>query len=143
MAVGRWATLGAALFCLLNLTTGVVPGGLIGIACGATLGAVVSGLIISLHSKRPYFAIAFVLVVALGGYAALHHAQPKSVAEARQEAVRRYPQLGVPNSPLNREFVARYNRYQATNRDYFKKAEWPLTLAAESQAAIDQAPRGN
>jgi hypothetical protein len=64
-----------------------------------------------------------------------------SVAAAQQEAVKRYPQLGVVNSPLNREFVARYKKLQATNPDYFKPSNWPLTLAAECEAAIKQKPQ--
>ena len=64
-----------------------------------------------------------------------------SVAAAQQEAVKRYPQLAVVNSPLNREFVTRYKQLQATNPDYFKQSNWPLTLAAECEAAIKQKPQ--
>jgi hypothetical protein len=65
----------------------------------------------------------------------------ESVVAAQQEAVKRYPQLGVVNSPLNREFVTRYKQLQATNPDYFKQSNWPLTLAAECEAAVNQTPQ--
>ncbi len=59
-------------------------------------------------------------------------------AEAQRRALAMYPQLAVPNSALNREFVARYHHYQVTNKDYFKDPNWPLKLAVECQSAIKQ-----
>ena len=59
-----------------------------------------------------------------------------SVEEAQRRALELHPALGIANSPLNREFVARYKKYQVTNKDYFRDPRWPLTLADESQAAI-------
>jgi hypothetical protein len=57
-------------------------------------------------------------------------------AEGRREALRLYPELGVPNSPLNREFVIRYNSYQRLQPDVFQNPAWPVILVKESAAAI-------
>lgn len=58
---------------------------------------------------------------------------------ARDRAMLAFPQLAVLNSPLNREFVRRYNLYQKEHREYFEDPDWPTKLARESAAAI--APR--
>lgn len=83
-----------------------------------------------------------VIVVVVIGFIAYRSLRPPSVEEARRRAVQQYPALGVANSPLNREFLTRYHHYQATNQAYFNDKEWPLHLAAESQAAIDQSQAG-
>jgi uncharacterized membrane protein YqaE (UPF0057 family) len=60
------------------------------------------------------------------------------VEAAKRRAVTAYPQLGVANSPLNREFVRRYQEYQQTRPDYFDDPEWPTKLANESFDAIKE-----
>jgi hypothetical protein len=52
-------------------------------------------------------------------------------AEARAEAVRRYPQLGIANSPMNKAFIERYNQLKLEASDYLQSPDWPLRLAAE------------
>lgn len=59
-------------------------------------------------------------------------------AEGRREALRLYPELGVPNSPLNREFVIRYNSYQRLEPEIFQNPSWPIILVKESAAAIGE-----
>lgn len=54
-----------------------------------------------------------------------------TAAEAQQEAVRRYPEIGVAGSKLNTEFVARYKRYQQERPDFIRDPSWPLRLAEE------------
>lgn len=54
----------------------------------------------------------------------------------KRRAVALHPALAVANSPLNREFFARYWRYQANNKNYFNDPQWPVRLAEESQMAI-------
>jgi hypothetical protein len=54
-----------------------------------------------------------------------------TVAEAQREAIRRYPELGVPGSPFNSEFVALYKRYKRERPDVFQDNSWPLQLAQE------------
>lgn len=88
-------------------------------------------------------ALTTILVVAaLGivGWIAYQHFlhPPLTVEQAQHRAVQQYPDLGVPSSPLNREFLTRYRHYQATNPAYFNDQGWPLHLAAESQAALAQ-----
>lgn len=56
--------------------------------------------------------------------------------EGRQEALRLYPDLGIADSPLNREFVARYHSYQRLQPDFFQDPAWPVTLAKECAAVI-------
>jgi hypothetical protein len=63
-----------------------------------------------------------------------------SPQQATQQALKAYPELAIKDSALNREFVTRYNRYQATNKDYFNDPDWPTKLAAESQAALQSPP---
>jgi hypothetical protein len=63
-------------------------------------------------------------------------------AEGREEALRLYPDLGVPYSPLNVEFVARYNRYRRERPEYFKDPAWPVTLVKECAAAINEQSKG-
>lgn len=86
-------------------------------------------------------AIVLVVLLALAAGSWYFHAQhrPVNEQEAKKQAMERYPALSVRDSPLNREFVTRYNRLQATDKDYFKDPQWPLKLAAECQAVVDQA----
>ncbi|MEI6872641.1 MAG: hypothetical protein WCL08_10200 [Verrucomicrobiota bacterium] len=65
------------------------------------------------------------------------HATPNSTAAtAQQEAIRRYPDLGVAGSKLNTEFVSRHKRYLQERPDYFRDPSWPLRLAEECVRAI-------
>jgi hypothetical protein len=52
-------------------------------------------------------------------------------ADATKEAVRRYPELGVRGSPMNRAYLERYNLYQKTKPNYFQNTSWPVQLADE------------
>ncbi|MEA3209038.1 MAG: hypothetical protein QOE70_2095 [Chthoniobacter sp.] len=54
-----------------------------------------------------------------------------TIAEAQREAVRRYPQLGTAGSPLNKAFVAEFNRRKQANPDFFRTPDWPMRLADE------------
>ena len=60
----------------------------------------------------------------------------KVIAEAQRRAVIAYPALGVANSPLNLEFLARLKRYQVEKPEMFSDPEWPTKLAEECQRAI-------
>lgn len=50
---------------------------------------------------------------------------------AQSKAIEIYPQLGVPGSPLNTEFLARVKRYQAEKKDFFAEPDWPIRLGRE------------
>lgn len=60
-------------------------------------------------------------------------ASPKTwtEVEAREEAKRRYPLLGVANSPMNRAFVERYQQKKLKEPEFFRDPAWPLRLAEE------------
>ncbi len=53
----------------------------------------------------------------------------QAVANARQEAIRRYPNLAIAGSKFNGDFVARYTYYQQQQPAYFQDTSWPLRLA--------------
>jgi hypothetical protein len=57
-----------------------------------------------------------------------------SVEEAKQEAVRRHPQLGVPGSAFNREYLARHRQYKKDQPAFFNDTSWPVYLAEELAA---------
>lgn len=59
-------------------------------------------------------------------------------AQGRAEALRLYPDLGVANSPLNREFVTRYRSYQRLQPDYFQDPAWPVLLVKECAAVLGE-----
>jgi hypothetical protein len=54
----------------------------------------------------------------------------------QQRALQAYPELGVANSPLNREFLRRHTQYKSENPHYFDDPEWPAKLAKESSDAL-------
>ena len=63
---------------------------------------------------------------------------PAVIAAAQQRATRLFPQLGITNSALNREFLRRYRKYQSESPDYFNDPEWPTKLARESNDALSK-----
>jgi hypothetical protein len=63
---------------------------------------------------------------------------PADSQAAQERAIALYPDLGVANSALNREFVARYRQYRIQNPEYFTDPDWPTKLAKESAEALDQ-----
>jgi hypothetical protein len=56
--------------------------------------------------------------------------QARREEQSKQEAVTRYPELGVAGSAVNREFVRRYKLYRAINPAFFTEPDWPTRLAA-------------
>jgi hypothetical protein len=60
----------------------------------------------------------------------------RTEADGRREALRLYPDLGVANSPLNREFVTRYHSYQRLQPDLFDNPAWPVILVKEAANVI-------
>jgi len=39
--------------------------------------------------------------------------------------------LGVAESALNKEFIARMKRYEIEKKEFFSEPDWPIRLAAE------------
>ena len=59
-------------------------------------------------------------------------ADPASIEierRARAEAIRRFPALGIKNSPENREFVRTYNELKRKQSAMLEDPEWPIRLA--------------
>jgi hypothetical protein len=50
-------------------------------------------------------------------------------ARARGEAIRRYPGIGVKDSPENKLFLERFHQLQTDRPEFFDEAQWPLYLA--------------
>ena len=72
---------------------------------------------------------------------AVHEPEPAkfaTVAQAQQEALRRYPELGISGSKFNAEFLVRYQRYQREKSQILQDNSWPLRVAEEVGEAIGQ-----
>ncbi|MGC3988487.1 MAG: hypothetical protein QM796_02140 [Chthoniobacteraceae bacterium] len=54
-----------------------------------------------------------------------------TVEEAKAEAVRRYPNLGIEGTDFNLAFIERYQIYKIQNPDFLKDPSWPLRIAEE------------
>jgi hypothetical protein len=62
----------------------------------------------------------------------------RTEAEGRAEALRLYPDLGVANSPINREFVTRFHSYQRLEPDFFDNPAWPVILVKEAANVVGE-----
>ena len=52
--------------------------------------------------------------------------------EWQEEAVNRFPEIAVRDSPLNKMFVAEYNRLKQTTPDFFRNnPNWPVIIATQ------------
>ena len=58
-------------------------------------------------------------------------AVPPADASAQAEAITKHPNLGKAGSDFNREFLARFRRYQTEKPAFFEDQHWPLNLADE------------
>lgn len=56
---------------------------------------------------------------------------PVAPASAQAEAIAKHPELGKAGSDFNREFLARFRRYQTEKPAFFEDQRWPVTLADE------------
>jgi hypothetical protein len=54
-----------------------------------------------------------------------------AVAASQREAIRMFPQIGILDSPMNRGFRERYQKYRKDQPEYFREANWPVKLAKE------------
>ena len=53
----------------------------------------------------------------------------ENVEASKRRAVQRYPELGVKDSAVNREFIRRMRLFQTMNPAFFEEALWPEKLA--------------
>ena len=58
--------------------------------------------------------------------------------EWQREAIRRYPELGIPDSPLSKLFLADCNRRRTAEPNFFSSADWPVRLATSCFVALRQ-----
>lgn len=65
---------------------------------------------------------------------------PHPAAEAQEKAKQLYPGIKVPNSLLNRKFVALYNEAQRDNPSLLTQSDWPLVIAEQAVVAMGGAP---
>jgi hypothetical protein len=61
---------------------------------------------------------------------------PHPAVSARAEAVRLYPSLAQKDSPLNRSFLALYERTRTQDPNVLLRADWPLVLAEEAASSL-------
>ena len=64
---------------------------------------------------------------ALKGMAQVQFAE--QVEASKKRAVARYPELGVRDTAVNREFIRRYKILQSANPSFLESPDWPETLA--------------
>ena len=64
---------------------------------------------------------------ALKGMAQVQFAE--RVEASKKRAVARYPELGVRDTAVNREFIRRYKILQSANPSFMESPDWPETLA--------------
>ena len=62
-------------------------------------------------------------------------ASTQTVAVSQQQAMKKYPELAVAGSALNKAFVAEVARRKQANPAFFRAADWPMRLADELSAA--------
>ena len=58
-------------------------------------------------------------------------ASAQTVAASQQQAIKKYPELSVAGSALNKAFVAEVARRKQTNPGFFRFPDWPMRLADE------------
>jgi hypothetical protein len=58
------------------------------------------------------------------------------VEKSKQNAVSRFPELGVAGSEMNTAFVKRVNQLKAANSSEFTDSNWPLVLAIQVESEL-------
>jgi hypothetical protein len=64
---------------------------------------------------------------ALKGVAQMHFTE--QVETSKKQAVAKYPELGLRDTAVNREFVRRCKLLQTADPSFFDRADWPERLA--------------
>ncbi|MEQ1861739.1 MAG: hypothetical protein ABMA13_17610 [Chthoniobacteraceae bacterium] len=55
---------------------------------------------------------------------------------AQRRAIELFPELRIAESPLNKEFLSRYKRYQTEKPEFLSDPDWPIRLAKECAAEL-------
>lgn len=64
-----------------------------------------------------------------------------AASAAQSKAIELYPDLGVADSPLNKEFVERVKIYRIEKKEFFAEPDWPMRLAKECSEALAAKPK--
>ena len=67
----------------------------------------------------------------------------EQVEASKKLAVVRYPELGVRDTAVNREFVRRCKLLQAADPSFFESPDWPERLADLMARALSLDPQGD
>ncbi len=67
-------------------------------------------------------------------------ANANAAGAAQRKAIELYPDLGVADSPLNKEFVERVKIYRIEKKEFFAEPDWPVRLAKECSDALNAKP---
>jgi len=81
-----------------------------------------------------------------GGVLVMTASAQTTTKEWQDKATRKYPDLGVQGSELNKRFVKAYTERQKSNPRFFSNPDWPMTLADELapvEAPVENANAGN
>ncbi len=62
---------------------------------------------------------------------AVCHVSAQTPAASQQQAIKKYPEISVAGSALNKAFVAEVARRKQTNPGFFRFPDWPMRLADE------------
>jgi hypothetical protein len=65
----------------------------------------------------------------------------ENVEVSKRRAVQRYPELGVKDSAVNREFIRRMRLFQNINPGFFEDVTWPEKLADAMAADLSLDPQ--
>ncbi len=61
-------------------------------------------------------------------------AQAQTVQDSQRNALKKYPQLAIQGSDLNKRFIAAFQERKRTTPEFFKSPDWPMQLADELSA---------
>jgi outer membrane protein assembly factor BamB len=59
---------------------------------------------------------------------------PGSNSGSQAQAIKRFPEIGVAGSEANKRFLSAVEEARKSRPDIFKSADWPLTIAGESES---------
>ncbi len=86
--------------------------------------------------SRPLFRSLFALPILFCWLLAANASAQTAPVEAQEEAIKRYPELGVANSTFNTRFLQAYHGRRVLDPSYFQDPQWPVRLAEEIAANL-------
>lgn len=82
-------------------------------------------------STRRYSNRSCAILFALMGllFTTIHAHAQETVEEWKAKTIEKYPDLAIPGSPFNKQFVADHSSLQKTEPKLFNNPEWPMLIA--------------